>query len=154
MITYYNEINTTKEPSGTERIYCRGPDFACKLVHIGTTMGRIKSLVFLCVSGSLCWCFIQSALSTSRLTHDWMEGTGAEFFEKLTNFLFSRNFWTVKFSYRRYVAYGMSYPFSIPCATLIYQSSWLLSVFMSLTFCPFFFLSLSCTEFSSKQRFQ
>ena len=30
------------------------------------------------------------------------------------------------------------YPSSIPCANWIYYSSWFLSVFMSLTFCPFF----------------
>lgn len=68
MITYYNEINIPKQLSDGERMYCRGPDFACRQVHIGTMMENIKSLVFHCVSRSLFQWFIQSALSTSKLT--------------------------------------------------------------------------------------
>lgn len=139
MMIHLNDMydNTSEPPSDAERINCRRADFSCRHIHTGATRGS-SSLVFLCDSRNLYQWFIWSASSSSGITRHGKGGVYGELFENMNNNLFLKKLWTIKFSYRRY----MAYPPSSPCATLIYHSSWILPVFMSLTFCLFLFLLL------------
>lgn len=110
MMIHLNDMydNTSEPPSDAERINCRRADFSCRHIHTGATRGS-SSLVFLCDSRNLYQWFIWSASSSSGITRHGKGGVYGELFENMNNNLFSRKLWTIKFSYRRYMAYGMSY---------------------------------------------